>query len=214
LRYTLDTTLRGAGIPTGWGIQGVPDGIQITTSLETNWNVPSGEMRFFSPLVLDLLGMSGFEEPLEGIPVVEWDVDIGGIYSAPLGSVPMDIRKLTEQEIKGTRYHIGGAGLDPYQLNVVDGFAVDLDNDRKAEKVIRAVYKEREVVLILDVDEKLGNRTFIYSTDHAINGKSVSATPFAIKVGEQVAFGWSGVESKKTYFEMIYSQNGAFVIKE
>ena len=214
LRYTLDTTLRGVGIPSGWGIQGVPDGIKITTPLEGNWVVPSGELRFFSPLVLDLLAMSGFGQEKEGIPAVEWDIDKGGVYSAPVGSVPMDVRKLTDQEIKGTRYHIGGAGLDPYQLNVVDGFAVDLDNDRKVEKVIRAVYKEKEVVLILDTDEKSGNRTFIYSTDHAINGKAISAAPFAIKVGEQVAFGWSGVESKKTYFELIYSQNGSFVIKE
>ena len=214
LRYKLDTTLRGTGVPKGWGVQGVSGGIQIKNSASEDWIVPSGELRFFSPLVLDLLGMSGFERSTQGVPEVEWQVDASGVSTAPVGSVPIDVRKLTEEEIKSNRYHIGGAGLDPYQLNVVDGFAADLDDDRKDEEIIRAIYKDEEVVLILDTDEKFGNRTFIYSTDHAIHGKMVAAAPFALKVEDQILFAWSGVEDKQGYLEIIYSQDGSFMIAE
>ena len=214
LRYKLDTTLRGTGIPKGWGIQGVSEGIEIKTPNAEYWVVPSGELRFFSPLVLDLLGMNGFERSSQSLPEVEWQVDASGVFRAPIGAVPIDVRKLTEQEIKANRNHIGGAGLDPYQLNVVDGFAVDLDNDRTNEKVIRAIYNEQEMVLVLDSDEKQGNRTFIYSTNHAIHGKMAASEPFAIKVEEQILFAWSGIEDKRAYLEIVYSQDGSFMIAE
>ena len=77
-----------------------------------------------------------------------------GYLAAPGSLLPVDFRKLSEEQIKALRYHIGGAGLDPYNLKVVDGYALDLDGDGRDEKVLRAQYKENEVALVLDTDDK------------------------------------------------------------
>jgi hypothetical protein len=154
------------------------------------------------------------------VPMVEWAVDDRGVSSAPIGSIPVDISKLTEDDIRKFRYHLGGAGFETSRINVIDGYSVDLDDDNQQEAVLRVILDGIEVVLILDTDEKLGNRAFIYSTEHAFNGKNEagleipSALPFAIKVDDQILFCWSGMEDEKPYLEIVYSQDGSFVIFE
>ena len=213
LRYPLDSSLRGTGIPKGWSIKGTDKGINVTTPAGSGWKVPMGELRFLSPLVLGMLNLNTPSKATLQVPVVEWDTDASGVSKAPLGAIPIDVRKLSEAEIKGFRYHIGGAGIEPSRMKVADGYAVDLDDDGTDEKVLRAVVDEKEVVLILDKDDILGNRTFIYSTKHARNGDRPAAAPFAIKVEDQILFCWSGLENRKAYLEIVFSQDGSFVLK-
>ena len=106
------------------------------------------------------------------------------------------------------------AGLDPYNLKVVDGYALDLDGDGVDEKFLRAQYKENEVALVLDVDDQHGNRTWIFGTDHAIHGKMAPPTPMAAIVGEQRVVAWSGVENGQAYLDIIYSEIDSFNIVE
>ena len=190
------------------------DGIRVSTQTITNWMVPIGELRFFSPLVLSMLELDDLTPADLTVPFVEWDVDSSGVSTAPLGAIPIDVTKLSASDIKSLRYHIGGAGIDTSKMKVSDGFAVDLDDDGTDEKVLRALVNDKEAVLILDSDDVFGNRTFIYSTKHAKHGEMAAPQPKAIKVGEQIVFYWSGRESKKSYLEVVYSQAGSFVMED
>ena len=214
LRMKMDDHLRGTGIPTNWSINGVSDGIQISYPNSSQWIVPSGELRFLSSLSLKVLGLDGIAFAQKKVPQIEWNVGSTGVSEMPSNASSITVRKLTEEDIKGLRYHIGGAGLEPFDLKVVDGFSVDLDNDRVNENVLRAQYKGEEVVLILDKDGTYGNRTWIYSTPHALHGQMAASMPFAFKVDDQVVFAWSGLEDKQPYVEFLYSQDGSFNIFE
>ena len=157
MRTQMDNTLRGSGLPPTWKLQGVDSGIQISSpdiKVETGWVLPRGEMRFLSPLMRELLDIKDVSYEQSAAPVVQWQIDAEGVSTAPDSLLPVDFRKLSEEQIKALRYHIGGAGLDPYNLKVVDGYALDLDGDGRDEKVLRAQYKENEVALVLDTDEK------------------------------------------------------------
>ena len=216
MRVQMDNTLRGSGLPKDWVLQGADNGIEVRASEVgiDSWILPRGELRFFSPLIRQLLGIKDIDFDISTMPSVEWVVDANGVSSAPSDLLPIDFRKLSEEQIKALRYHIGGAGLDPYNLKVVDGYALDLDGDNKDEKVLRAQYKEYEVVVVLDVDDTLGNRTWIFGTEHAIHGKMAPPNPMALVVGDQRVFAWSGVEDGKPYLETIYTEQGSFGMPE
>jgi len=217
MRTQMDNTLRGSGLPPEWKLQGAGEGIQVsgpTIDSEEQWVLPRGEMRFVSPLMRELLDIDDVTYEVMGAPEVAWQVGEQGVSIVPDALIPVDNRKLTEEQIKELRYHIGGAGLDPYNLKVVDGYALDLDNDGKDEKVLRAQYKEKEVALVLDVDASHGNRTWIFGTNHAIHGKMAPPTPMTAVVGEQRIFAWSGIEDGRSYLEVIYSEKESFNIVE
>ena len=214
MRTQMDNTLRGAGLPAGWKLEGAGNGIAVSSPDIEQWELPRGELRFFSPLMRQLLGILDLDYDTASLPEVAWTVDAKGVSTAPEELLPVDYRKLTEEQIKSLRYHIGGAGLDPYNLKVVDGYALDLDGDNKDEKVLRAQYKEFEVVVVLDVDSKNGNRTWIFGTEHAIHGKMAPPAPITMVVGDQRVFAWSGVEDGESYLEVIYSEEGSFNMAE
>lgn len=217
MQTQMDNTLRGSGLPPEWKLQGADAGIRISSpdmSESEDWVLPRGELRFLSPLMRELLGISEIAFVESTIPSVEWQVDAEGVSSVPESVLPVDFRKLTEEQIKALRYHIGGAGLDPYNLKVVDGYALDLDSDGRDEKILRAQYKENEVALVLDVDDQHGNRTWVFGTNHAIHGKMAPPTPMTAVIGDQRIFAWSGVEDEQPYVEVIYSETGSFNIVE
>ena len=216
MRTQMDNTLRGTAVPPTWKLQGMGNGIQVSTGSTSEWVLPRGELRFFSPLMQDLLGIGDRDVQYDDstVPEVSWVVNDKGISEAPENLLPVDSRKLTEEQIKALRYHIGGSGLDPYNLKVVDGYSLDLDGDNKDEKVLRAQYKEYEVAVVLDVDDTFGNRTWIFGTQHAIHGKMAPPSPMSFVVGDQRVFAWSGVEDGTPYVEVIYSEKGSFNMPE
>ena len=217
MQTQMDNTLRGSGLPPEWKLQGASEGIRISypdIAESDEWILPRGEMRFLSPLMRELLDIKdiSFEESTP--PDILWQVDAEGVSSVPESLLSVDFRKLTEEQIKALRYHIGGAGFDPYNLKVVDGYALDLDQDGRDEKLLRAQYKESEVVLVLDVDDQHGNRTWIFGTNHAIHGKMAPPTPMTAVVGDQRMIAWSGIEDGQPYLEIVYSDAGSFNIVE
>ncbi len=217
MRTQMDNTLRGTGLPPDWNVQGAGAGIRISSPDLTDseeWVLPRGEMRFLSPLMRTLLGIHDIVIENSTTPAIEWQVNEDGVSSLPGTMLPVDFRKLTEEQIKALRYHIGGAGLDPYNLKVVDGYALDLDGDGRDEKFLRAQYKENEVALVLDVDDQHGNRTWIFGTEHAIHGKMAPPKPMAVIVGDQRVVAWSGVENGRAYLDIIYSETDSFNIAE
>ena len=195
-------------------MQGAGEGIAVSGPNIENWVLPRGELRFLSPLMKEMLGIHNVAYDQSDNPDIVWSVDEKGVSSLPETVLPVDFRKLTEEQIKALRYHIGGAGLDPYNLKVVDGYALDLDGDGTDEKVLRAQYKEYEVAVVLDVDSTLGNRTWIFGTQHAIHGKMAPPSPMTAVVGDQRVFAWSGVEDGVAYLEVIYSEKNSFNMPE
>jgi hypothetical protein len=214
MRTQMDNTLRGTGLPPEWKMQGAGEGIAVSGPNIENWVLPRGELRFLSPLMKEMLGIHNVAYDQSDNPDIVWSVDEKGVSSLPETVLPVDFRKLTEEQIKALRYHIGGAGLDPYNLKVVDGYALDLDGDGTDEKVLRAQYKEYEVAVVLDVDSTLGNRTWIFGTQHAIHGKMAPPSPMTAVVGDQRVFAWSGVEDGVAYLEVIYSEKNSFNMPE
>ena len=70
------------------------------------------------------------------------------------------------------------------------------------------------MVLVLDVDDQHGNRTWIFGTNHAIHGKMAPPTPMTAVVGDQRVIAWSGIEDGQPYLEIVYSDGGSFSIVE
>lgn len=212
-KITLDNTFKGTGFSQGWSVQGVGNGIKVIRPNDASeWVVPSGEIRLLSPLIQNLLGLDSIDVAKHHTPTVHWSVDKQGVSTQPPVSGNITVKKLDDNIIKALRYHISGAGFDLNSLEIFDGYDVDLDIDGNYEKVLRGSYQQQEVVLILDRDKINGNRTFIYTTDHAKNGNLAAPVPFAFLAEDQVIFAWSGIEDKQSYVEMLYAQDGSFVM--
>ena len=215
MRTKLDNTVRGTGIPKDWSIQGAEGGgVVLSNTKVSGWTLPKGELRFMSPLMKSVLGLSEIAAVNPITWEVPWEQDETGASVAPSSSMVIDHAVLTESELKPLNMHIGGAGLDTFKLALVDGFATDLDGDGVEEKILRGTYNEVEVVLVLDTDDKYGKRTWIFETAHAMEGKMAAAKPMVFEWNGQRIFAWSGIENEQPYTEVIYKNENSYSIIE
>jgi hypothetical protein len=119
---------------------------------------------------------------------------------------------MQEQALLGAGLQIASAGLKTDQVELADGWEVDLDNDGHQEKILRGKYQNQEVVIILDDDQIQGKRTYVYASDHSMNGGSSAPAPKAIVHNKERAFYWAGKEDSKSYVVQVFLDRGGFSI--
>ena len=214
MRVVMNNTIRGTGNPIGWSL-GVKDGkVAVNAAATEGWTVPmEGEIRFLSPTAMQLLGLSALQIQAPTAPQLAWS-DPNDKAAIPTGATQIPLQKLADQSILQLRYHLGSTSILPERVEVIDAYALNLDADSGVERIVRAKVDGHEVVLVLDKDESLGHRTFIYRTNHAIHGNVAAPAPVAFQLGEQRYFSWAGQEDSTQYRETIYGDLGGFVIME
>ena len=168
--------------------------------------MPNSELRFLSPLASYTIGLQGVIISPAAKPV---RMSNG---TPPPGVAQLRVTKIGEQDLLAAGLQLASAGLKTAEVELADGWQVDLDNDGNEEQFLRGKYQGTEVVFILDQDEKNGKRTYVYETKHAMNGGSASPAPKAMVTKSSRALYWTGNEAGTQYAVQVFVDRGGFNI--
>ena len=198
--------LRGTGPTKGWGIKPSGKSLRITNPQNLDWTMPNSELRFLSPLASYTIGLQGVIISPAAKPV---PMSNG---TPPPGVTKLRVTKIGEQDLLAAGLQLASAGLKTAEVELADGWEVDLDNDGYAERFLRGKYQSTEVVFVLDQDEKNGKRTYVYETKHAMNGGSPAPQPKAIISSASRSLFWSGTEAGTQYAVQVFVDRGGYNI--
>ena len=210
---TMSGALQGAGLPDGWRLSLVEGGVSVTGTGAGGtdaWELVPGDIRTLSPLVQRVLGVdltslrSDNAAPPLG-PETGWvgtGIGRGVIERPPAGGKVAGIYGMEQNAIDVAMGCVHAIGLDKSRIEVVDGWRVDLDDDRVAEAVIRGFLDGVSVVWVVDPIEggdpsaksRADNaRVFQQKTGLHTKGGSAEAvsTPLAFRLNDHVYLAWS-----------------------
>ena len=211
-KLPLNQKLLGAPFPAGWSTKKTNRSLVIKTNKDKTWRMPPGEVRVLSPTVKQLLGISAI------VPSQPENIDINWIDSkrgriAPAGSQQRKIRKMKSRELNNAGRQLAAAGFQTNQIEIHDGWAIDINGDDKEEAILRTHTNQVEAIYILDKDADNNSRTFVFETQHAKHGKRPAPTPFAFSMGDIVIVAWSGTEGQKKYTEWLTTDRDGYILR-
>ncbi|MEC7986811.1 MAG: hypothetical protein VX278_16705, partial [Myxococcota bacterium] len=206
--------VKGDKEPKSWTVEKEEEHLMVKTSTMPPWQMPKGNLRIFSPLASDVLGLKGIV-PQNFVPVaVNW-------RSTRYGLVPpkrvrnIEVGKMDVAEIQAASYQIFAAGFKSEELEVFDGWFVNLDDDDDDESILRLLINGEGAVAILDKDEVFGPRTYFFESDNVSPRGKRGPTPkafFAEGEGDKdiPIFYWSGTIGREKYVEWIHPQGSGY----
>lgn len=206
--------VKGDKKPKSWKVKKTKTKLNVSTTKMPQWDLPKGNLRIFSPLAADVLGLKGII-PQNFVPLsVNWRSTRRGMLP-PKRVKNIRVSKMDISEIQTASYQIFATGFKSSQLEVFDGWYVNLDEDDDDETVLRLVIDEQEAVAILDKDEVFGPRTYFFKTDHASQRGKRGPTPKAFFLegdGDKSIpiFYWSGSLGREKYVEWIHPQGSGY----
>lgn len=206
----LSPQLRGTRPPTGWRLSRQQNAmVLINPSVPgSRWEMPLGEVRFLSPLMQRVLGVepASLRAQPQGAAAVTagagWVKNKRGDLRSkpPEGAVPIEVEGLSDEQVHNAQMRVVSAGLELKSLEVLDGWAMDLDNDGERETVLRVRSEKRGLLLVLDVHPELGNRLFAFGTNNVATISGAAEAPFGFQLGGAPYLAWVGVASPNENF--------------
>lgn len=207
----LGGALRGAPLPSDWTLSG-EEGRMVARSAALarmppamqRWALPAGDVRV---LPVHLRGTFGLlaQDAQPRRPVAP-ALDAGGGWvrnadgslqrTQPLGADVAGIAPLDEVGVETALGILAGLGVKRGRVQPIDGWRVDVDNDRVPEAVIRATIDQVGVVLIVDPIEGTEAatvetaRVFLFEEPVTRAGGMRLDLPFAFRKGDFVYMAW------------------------
>ena len=211
-RAEINHELQGEDLPTGWKIQRDGQAKNIISDDIDYWPMPNQIIRSFSPLAAYSLDIYDFE------PMMSTDVEDDfllekGRVSLPTDADAIDIQKASKSELRKAGTLLVGAGYEPDEFELYDGWIAPMDDDDQDEFVVRMKLKGDEAVAVFQERNEGEKVTYIFQTEHATEGRSSAAEPELYKWDDQYIFFWSGEERGVDYVELIYTDRGGFSIR-
>lgn len=190
--------LRSAGLPAGWGLEVVPDGLQVRgPGLGEAWVLPAGELRVVAPIVAEVLGLVAVPAVVAPALPAAWPQGPDGSVrrEPPAGATVAGLLPLEAAGVDGVRAALATVGLDPGQISVIDAWQADLDGDRRPEAVLRAHLARVPVVVVVSPQADGSPRVFLEEQPRVMADGRPADTPFTFRQGERVSLAWGGVET-------------------
>ena len=196
--------VKGIEIPQTWTVDN-KDGIEVDLGGEAERSLPSGELVSLSPhatmfLGLDTITLVSLEKPL-----VEWNRQ-----KPPKGSSEIEVNPLSSSSLNNASTQIFAAGFRSSDVEIYDGWSVDLDRDDEDERIIRLSLNDKEALAVLDYDKDIGPKTYIFETNHAIHGTTRAPVPRAFEQNDETILYWTGKEGQLRYMEWVFSYGTGF----
>ena len=190
--------IKGANIPASWTVEN-KEGIEVDLG-ETERNLPSGALVMFSPHASDFLGLSRIVPVSLEPPLVEWNRQ-----KRPRGSVVLDVEALSPSGVNSASKQVFAAGFGSADIEVYDGWSLDIDRDDEEERILRLSIGEKEALAVLDYDNESGPKTYIFETNHAIHGSTRAPVPQAFEQDDKTILYWTGREGQLRYIEWVFA---------
>ncbi|MFT5681397.1 MAG: hypothetical protein ACI8RZ_002303 [Myxococcota bacterium] len=212
----LTTALIGTGPPPGLSLSRVDEQLVLSgTDATEPWVMPSGEVRFLSAMAQKVLGVGPalLAEVKPGAPalsdVVPWAKEASGYLTAapPSGARSVTLTSLNDAAIEKARLRVA-SGVDLDNLEIIDGWGLDMDADGAEEIFLRTLVDGRGTLIVLDVHPTLGNRLFLYASPNAGTPSAPQNKPFAFHYGGHFYMAWAGVASSQTSFLELVRYSG------
>ena len=188
----------GVEIPKKWTVR-TNDGISVDMGAAGERTLPSGELRIFSPQASLLLGLNTIEPVALTEPSISW-----AKQKPPKEASPLDVEALDAAAINKASTQLFAAGFDASEIEVYDGWAIDLDSDKEEERILRLSINNREALAVLDYTEVDGPKTYLFETNHAIHGTTRAPVPRAFLLDKLVVFYWMGKEEQVRYADWVF----------
>ena len=179
------------------------------------WLMPSGEVRFLSPMVQQVLGLT--PALLDGVEVgapalsasVPWVKEDSGYLTAspPKGGRVVTLTALNDVTLEKARLRMASA-VDLDSLEIIDGWGLDMDKDGTEEIFLRAHLNGSGVLIVLDVHPTLGNRIFLYASNNVGSPGTPQNKPFAFQYSGHFYLAWAGIASTRSSFVELVRYSG------
>jgi len=215
-RSLLTSALAGSGAPAGMSLSTQDDALLLSGGgITERWVMPKGEVRFLSAMVQKVLDIhpSLLDSVKIGAPalsaVVPWPKEPEGYLTAapPSGGRSVTLTSLNEAAIERARLRVAsGAEID--NLEIIDGWGLDMDADGAEEVFLRAHVDGRGVLIVLDVHPDLGNRLFLYESPNVGTPSTPQSRPYAFHYGGHFYLAWAGVASEQASFLELIRYSG------
>ena len=212
-RAEIEHNLQGEDLPTGWTIQRDGNAKNIVSKDIDYWPMPNQIIRSFSPLAAYSLGIYEFEAKIATDVADDFLLEKGRV-SIPEDAKSIDIRKASKSELRNVGTLLVGAGYSPDDFELFDGWFAPMGNGEQDEIVVRMKLKDDEAVAVFQERNEGEKVTYLFQTEHAIEGRSAAAEPELYLWDNQYIFFWSGEEKDKPYIEVIYTDRGGFSIRK
>jgi hypothetical protein len=190
--------VKGAPVPQKWSVD-TRDGIQVDMGADSERELPSGELRVFSPQASQILGLNTIEPVSLTEPTIEWNRQ-----KPPRGVVSVDVDVLEASGINNASTQLFAAGFNASDIEVYDGWLLDLDGDGDQERVLRLSINAQETLAVLDYEKDIGPKTYLFQSDHAIHGSTRAPVPRAFEQDGKTVLYWSGREGQLRYLEWVF----------
>lgn len=191
--------IKGAKIPPSWTVEN-KEGIEVDLGAEAERTLPSGALVVLSPHASHFLGLSEIKPRTLEPPLIDWNRQ-----KRPQGSIIVDVEPLSSAAVNSASTQIFAAGFGSSDIEVYDGWSIDLDRDDEEERVLRLSIGDKEALAILDYDKEIGPKTYLFETNHAIHGSTRAPVPQAFEQGEQTILYWAGREGQIRYLEWVFA---------
>ncbi len=209
-------TLRSAPFPEGWSVIAEESGLRVHSATLARmppamqrWVLPKGEARVLPIHVRGVFGLLGAQALPPRSPAPALDASAGWVRASdgalqrvqPAGADIAGIRQMDEGEIEAALGVLAGVGVKRGRVQALDGWKVDVDNDRVAEVIVRALVDKEGVVLVVDPiegDEALtaeDARVFLIAEPGVRSDAQAADLPFAFRKGDFVYMAWGGQTS-------------------
>ena len=191
--------IKGAKIPASWTVEN-REGIEVDLGGETERSLPSGALVMFSPHASEFLGLSDIEPVSLEAPLLEWNRQ-----KRPRGSIFLEVEPISSSGVNSATKQVFAAGFSSADIEVYDGWSLDLDRDDEEERILRLSIGDKEALAVLDYDKELGPKTYLFETNHAIHGSTRAPVPQAFEQDGKTFLYWTGREGQIRYIEWVFA---------
>ncbi len=207
-QIALPATLVGSGPPPDFSLTRQGEELLLSgPGVTAPWVMPQGEVRFLSPMTQKVLGVSPalLGTVQAGAPalsdVVPWAKEDSGYLTAapPSGGRSVTLTALNDEAIEKARLRVA-SGVDLDNLQIIDGWGLDMDADGQEEIFLRALVAGTGTLIVLDVHPELGNRIFLYASPNVGTPAAPQNRPFAFHYGGHFYLAWAGIASSQASF--------------
>ena len=216
-RQTLLTSaLVGSAPPEGMSLSTQEDDLLLSgRGITERWVMPKGEVRFLSAMAQKVLGIGTalLDASKTGAPalseVVPWAKEPGGYLTAapPTGGRSVTLTSLNDAAIDRARLRVSsGAEID--NLEIIDGWGLDMDADGVEEVFLRTSIDGRGVLIVIDVHPVLGNRLFLHESPNVGTPSTPQNRPYAFHYGGHFYLAWAGIASDQASFLELIRYSG------
>lgn len=204
----LSASLSGSGLPDGTHLASEDGTLILRGDGREDWPLPPGEVRFLSPMLQQVLGITAGADQPPGAPALmaqtPWARDGDQLLSQPpSGGRVLSMEPLSELDTQQAQLRVESAGLGRERADIQDAWMVDIDRDGVVEVVFRGRVDDQGALIVLDVHPELGNRLFLFRAEDAAPAGGAASPPFAFTYGGHPYFAWTGSNGPSSFIELL-----------